>query len=184
MWSRLIQTIDRKWRFEKRSGTSEKQRKSTRCWVSSLMFLCHTIMTSCLRALINVYRSFARTLTSEYLKVPTNLYCCTTLKRDTVNLKWSVEQLPNHLKHTLIKRRGFPALIMQLFALWEQRRPLIWIITDVYISTAVTLLTMVSRTRLWKSCSLTDTSSVSILRNHYSVLRLRSAGGEDVLKNK
>lgn len=32
------------------------------------------------------------------------------------------------------------------------------------------LLTMVSRTRLWKSCSLTDTSSVSIVRHQSRVL--------------
>lgn len=38
-------------------------------------------------------------------------------------------------------------------------------------------LTMVSRTRLWKSCSLTDTSSVSILRKHNrESFRLGSAG--------
>lgn len=41
------------------------------------------------------------------------------------------------------------------------------------------VLTMVSRTRLWKSCSLTDTSSASILREHNSESSgFRSAGGE------
>lgn len=45
-------------------------------------------------------------------------------------------------------------------------------------------LTMVSRTRLWKSCSLTDTSSASILRKHNSessgleALEEKEGGGE------